>query len=525
MRRHRTRTVRIIALCALITAWALVAAGCTTARGATDGSTGRVLHVAPDGNNLFGDGTAEKPWATIDFAARLAMGGDTVQVAAGTYDERVTIPASASGSESTPTYVIADGPVVISRGMVVSASFVRVRGFEITPGAAGLQQRVGQVRVTGDGNMLSGLDVHDTQSGSGVSFDGGAARNLLVDFRIHRVPEFGIVMGTYGSGGSGYASATFDRVARGTVSETGGWSGIEISGADNIVDGVTISGGPSGWNTLSPGTSSSMPHPDGDGIRVQGPRATIRNCVIHDVWEWYDDTQHTDCVQFWTDSDGLLIENCILGTWQPGPPPSERGGLAQEIGPSQVIMAGTVPSGQRITFTVRNSLLLGECGSHTVITTTAEKNATLKAVLVNNTFWSSKPSVPARSVLRNNIFRSFYAYPTTLSLDSDYNLFSWVGGSGSNNVPWQEGKHSLGVTYAKRVDPAFVNPDITATGDWGLSADFRPKATSPAVGAASPLVAPATDLTGWPRGAKPDIGAYDDAARSTLPTAGPVPAF
>ena len=79
-------------------------------------------------------------------------------------------------------------------------------------------------------------------------------------------------------------------------------------------------------------------------------------------------------------------------------------------------------------------------------------------------------------------------------IDSDYNVFCWATGSGSNNVPTGEGSHSLGKTYATKVDPAALfgaNPDITVASHWGLNADFRPDATSPAVGKADTTVATA----------------------------------
>ena len=43
------------------------------------------LHVAPDGSDDTGDGTAASPYATISFAASLATPGTAVIVHSGTY--------------------------------------------------------------------------------------------------------------------------------------------------------------------------------------------------------------------------------------------------------------------------------------------------------------------------------------------------------------------------------------------------------------------------------------------------------
>jgi len=445
-----------------------------------------VYHVATTGSDT-GDGSATRPWRTIQKAASSVPSGAVVQVGAGTYDERVTVPAAKSGSAAAPTRFMADGTVTVRRGFVIQADHVTLEGFTVTPGQSGLAFRTGQVHVTGDHTLVSDLTVRDTVSGAAVSYQGGASYNTLEDFTIHRPYEFGVVFGSHASAGGGYTSARYNTAQDGTITEHGGWCAVEMSGSYNTVDGVTIAGGPSGWNTRSQGTSSGMPYPDGDGIRVQGPNSTIRNTTIHDLWEWFHDTQHTDCIQFWTDADGLLIDSCLLGTWEPGPPPAERGGLPQEIGPSQIIMAGTVPSGQNITYTVENCLLLGQCGTNASIVSAAQSGATLKARLFNNTFWSSRPSLTPGSVLRNNIFRSFYVTPTTMALDSDHNVFCWVGGSGSNNVPSSEGSSSLGKAYTTRVDPQFVNPDVTSATDWGAGADFSVKAGSLAEGRGASL--------------------------------------
>jgi hypothetical protein len=54
---------------------------------------GRVLYVAPDGDDAA-DGSAERPWRTIQHAADSVQPGDTVMVGEGTYHEEVTLTRS-----------------------------------------------------------------------------------------------------------------------------------------------------------------------------------------------------------------------------------------------------------------------------------------------------------------------------------------------------------------------------------------------------------------------------------------------
>jgi parallel beta-helix repeat protein len=48
-------------------------------------------HVATTGSDVTGDGSTDNPWATIQHAIDQASSGDTITVAAGVYNERITI--------------------------------------------------------------------------------------------------------------------------------------------------------------------------------------------------------------------------------------------------------------------------------------------------------------------------------------------------------------------------------------------------------------------------------------------------
>jgi hypothetical protein len=476
-------------------------------------AAGAARYVAKTGSDSTGSGTLASPWATIQKAANTMAPGDTVHIGAGTYAERVTVSSAKSGSASAHTAFVADGDVVVSKGFVLESSYTDLSGFEITPGVETGGDRVGQIDIGGDHNTISNTYIHDLDYRSGISLRVGASYNTITDFRIREVPAYGITLSDTYNAGSDHTT-----VKNGTITQHRGWCAIELTGDNHLVEGVTISG-PSG--------TGSPNHYDGDGIRVNYSHdSTIRNCVIHDLWEYYSDPQHTDCIQTWVGTYNLTIDSCVLGTWQPGPanrPNGSGGYLPQEIGPSQLIMCGTVPSAAHVDFTAKNCLFLGQCGTNASIVTARNSNSTIGINLYNNTFWSSYPSLNSVSsaVLRNNIFRSFYLYPANLSgIDSDYNAYCWTGGSGSNNVPAAEGAHSLGKTYATRVTPGFVNPDITATGGWGYggTSDFSLAAGSPLVNAGvTGASIPAADMLGNARDAAPDLGAYEYGASGPAP--------
>lgn len=71
-------------------------------------ATDNTRHVAPGGRDTTlpqcDGGTASRPWATVAFAFRCLRPGDTLEMHAGTYDERVSVPTS-PGRQDAPIVV------------------------------------------------------------------------------------------------------------------------------------------------------------------------------------------------------------------------------------------------------------------------------------------------------------------------------------------------------------------------------------------------------------------------------------
>jgi len=121
--------------------------------------------VSPSGSDS-NDGSASAPWATLQHAANSVGPGATVFVADGTYNEcRVTI--SNSGSSSAPITFQSQNkwgarlaiPSSCDVGLVVSGSFVVIKGFDIS--GAGAPSSQGIWLNGGSNHTIFGNKIHN----------------------------------------------------------------------------------------------------------------------------------------------------------------------------------------------------------------------------------------------------------------------------------------------------------------------------------------------------------------------------
>ena len=474
-------------------------------------------YVSTTGNDTTGNGSSSNPWRTIQKAANSMTAGKAVSVAAGTYNERVTIPSGKSGVAGATTRLIASGRVVVAQGFEVNSSYTDIEGFEITPGSTAVTDADyrGQIWVRNANVSLKRLNFHDLNRAAAICLGSSAPvanRTLIEDCTFTRVPWNAI---SVDNGGSGTHPSDVT-VRRCTVSKFQGHQGIKAYGDRWLVEDCSIQG-----PAISEITRTTV---DGDGLQVNFSSGTIiRRTKIFDVWQHVTYTgngYHTDGIQFWDTVTNLLIDGCTIGGWKPG-------GHDNSPGPMNSIMAGTVNSNCSVT--IENSLLMSgiqsgiQANTHTGCGN-ADSTHTLTIHLNNNTFFGNFPAWVGNNTTveaHNNVFYSHRGSYSTGSSSTDHNAFLWnlwTDQSVSNGAPQgssvaaSEGAHSLGRTSATRLSAAdiFVNPDVSATTDYGLNASFRPKPGSVLIGAADPAYAPDHDITGAPRSrTAPSIGAYE----------------
>lgn len=152
------------------------------------------FYVSPTGDNDAGDGSAEKPWATIDHgdSASLLTAGDIVVVRAGLYQPPSTgvVLANNSGATGLPITYRAEGSVVLdlagnpgSFGFDIKASGLALEGFEIRGASHGIRvDRGADIQITG-------CTIHDSartdSSGIWVSSANGVTMVRNVIYNIH----------------------------------------------------------------------------------------------------------------------------------------------------------------------------------------------------------------------------------------------------------------------------------------------------------------------------------------------------
>ncbi len=231
-------------------------------------------YVATTGNDAS-PGTLAAPWKTINHAAQIAVGGDTVNVRAGLYKEFVTVAHSGSASAGFITFQNYAGEVAIVDGTGVaccgstgtqglfnisSKSYVKISGFEIrnykttnnANDSAGiyvegsgsniqiLNNKVHDIVTTAEGNngnahgigvygrtatpysyvTLSGNEVYNMKTGwsETITLDGNVTNFTVTNNVVHDNDNIGIdAAGFWGVGPSGHDQAMIGTISGNTV--------------------------------------------------------------------------------------------------------------------------------------------------------------------------------------------------------------------------------------------------------------------------------------------------------------------
>lgn len=146
-----------------------------------------VFYVAPDGSDTRGNGSAERPWATLSFACRMIPdNGSTVLVRDGVYNGRVrlhrrfTQPTVFRAEHPYRARLQADTETVVT---VYDAANLELAGFEImrpSPAAQGiLLVQVARLETAPRDIILRNNILHDSYNNDLLKINNGLTRILI----------------------------------------------------------------------------------------------------------------------------------------------------------------------------------------------------------------------------------------------------------------------------------------------------------------------------------------------------------
>ena len=436
----------------------------------------RVFYVDDAAGNDSNSGGSSDPWKTIQKAANVMGSGDTVLVAAGTYNERVQVRTSGAPGSSI-TYQ-AQGSV-ITKGFAVAANYIRVTGFEITQ------------------------TVNDWVNGPGVWVRG--VGNEITGNYIHDVAFYGVFLEAWPPDNP----ATGNNVVRNNRIVFAVEAGMRIMGANNLIEGNDISHS----HQFQPGVTTLKPGDDADGIRFFGSGHTFCKNYIHDIYisDPGNNTDatgpHTDALQTWGPAYDIVFEQNFFDI----PDTSMQGtmisistnpvrnltfrnnifvnGSQAPWGPAINIMgySGTSLDSSVVNVTIVNNMFV-RTGGNNLASCVILHDGVQNATVMNNAFYNCGGSsfgyvstAPSYGGTTSDISIGYNSVYTTNGVPP-------VGGPNANDV-WM-------------LDPAFAN---------AATKDFHLLSASPLIDAGATLSAVTTDYAGVPRpqGLRYDIGPYE----------------
>ncbi|MGN6131690.1 MAG: PKD domain-containing protein [Nocardioidaceae bacterium] len=269
-------------------------------------AAGTTRYVGQAGCNDAGPGTsATAPFCTINAAVKVSGAGDTVDVAQGTYQERVDVAATRTGLVLTGHNAVIDATGALY-GFAVAAGNVQLSGFEVDNATTANVYLNGSTGSTVSGVTTSGggNGVYVLNGGGNtidhVTVSGGSAVGILIRTSgnnkvtastTHGNQNHGLsVQGGDGntiSGLTSYGNSKGDRSATGI--DVRGWTvaGAPVAATNTIIENSTTYGNEDSGIESYPGADGTtvrrnLTYGNGDhGIDVAGAsNATVSNNTI-----------------------------------------------------------------------------------------------------------------------------------------------------------------------------------------------------------------------------------------------------
>lgn len=425
---------------------------------------GVVYYVAPTGSDS-NPGTASAPWRTIQHAASVLTAGQQASVAAGSYNERVTISSSGTAAQ----------PIVLQ---AAAGASVKMLGFNIT----------------GSYWTVSGFDVSTQANGSdgyGIYLSARASYDTVQNNYVHELCHDGIFMEPTVT----HITVLANQVWRAEM------SGIYIDGTYDLVQGNEI------WETQQMpvklgGIYAGCQTPSGadaDGIRFFGQHHDIRSNYIDDTY-WgtmVNPNPHVDCFQTYGSSamkvDQILIERNWCRWMSASDMTDTEAAMVEGLyGP-----VGTLTFQNNVFADMRQGINVGANVAAVRVWDNTWQHVIQEAVIFNDT------RSPADQII-NNIF---------YDVGSGGDSYACIPGGNptiaANDFFMPGGPVGTWCSSAPYVtlDPMFVNyGDAT-----GLGADYHLQSSSPVKDSGVTLSAVINDYNGIarPTGAGYSMGAFE----------------
>ena len=244
----------------------------------------REIHVATTGSNTTGDGSRDRPYATIAFAARQAQPGDAVRIHPGEYPANGYIE-NLQGTAVAPIWIggVPNGPRPVIRGGSQALHIVRPRYLIV--------HDLEVINASANGiNCDEGGDYANSNAASFVIFRGLSIRDIggtgnqdglklsgVQDFAV-----FGCDFARCGGAASGsgidmvgchngtIASCEFESMSGNAVQIKGGSTNIEVRWCrmTNAGERAVNIGGSTGFEYFRPPLSMTTPNAEAQRIRV-----------------------------------------------------------------------------------------------------------------------------------------------------------------------------------------------------------------------------------------------------------------